>query len=181
MTRREPRGPRLPGLTGSQLRDLAIWMAALGVVVGFLFPLLATTVGIVGPGTDTVALFATSLGAGLAVGALSYALVGATVGHRIRVLTAQMESVGRQLREANVTGDWSQFDLGRQQLLVDSEDELGEMATAYNRLLEELHSAHTIEAAVGDVFRALSSHLEIATLAQAALEQIVSHVDAESV
>ena len=103
-----------------------------------------------------------------------------TVGRRMRALTGQMEGVGRQLREANVTGDWSQFDLRDQLVVVDSEDELGDMAVAYNRLLEELHSSHTIEAAVGDVFEALSSHLEIATLAQAALEQIVSHVDAES-
>ena len=174
------RGLRLPRLTHSLLGDLAAWMAALGIAVGLVFPLLAITFGIVGSGADTTVFLATSLGAGLAVGALGYGLVRATVGRRLRALTAQMEGVGRQLREANVTGDWSNFDPGEQFVVVDSEDELGDMALAYNRLLEELHSSHTIEAAVGDVFRALSSHLEIATLAQAALEQIVSHVDAES-
>lgn len=179
-TRADVRGSRLPRLTGSLLRDLSIWMVALGVAVGLLFPLLAIALGIVGSHADNGALFATSLCAGLSVGALSYVLVRATVGHRLRGVTAQMDAVGRQLNEANATGDWSQFDLGRQLLVVDSDDELGETAIAYNRLLEELHSAHALEAAVGDVFRALSSHLEIATLAQEALEQIVSHVDAES-
>lgn len=162
------------------MRDLAVWMVALGILFGFLFALLAMILGIVGPGVEAATLFIISLGAGLALGALGYALVRMTVGRRMRVLTGQMEFVSRQLREANVTGDWSQFNLRHQLVVVDSDDELGDVAVAYNRLLEELHSSHTIEAAVGDVFEALSSHLEIATLAQAALEQIVSHVDADS-
>jgi diguanylate cyclase (GGDEF)-like protein len=120
--------------------------------------------------------FAATVSAGLMVGGVNYLLARSVVGTRLRALAGRMSFVAAQVRHASQTGDWSGCDADQCMLPVDSEDELGESARAFNELVRELERSHAIEAAIRDLFQTTSAELELATLARAALERLVSHI-----
>ncbi|NIH70276.1 PAS domain S-box-containing protein, partial [Modestobacter marinus] len=83
--------------------------------------------------------------AGFLVGALSYALCRCVVGGRLAVLSAHLRSVAENISQASRTGNWSQST--SQRIRVDSDDQLGETARAFNSLLDALEA--------GEHFRSL--------------------------
>jgi diguanylate cyclase (GGDEF)-like protein len=177
MSKKRPaRRLRLPRLTVSVFWDLAIWMVGLGLLTGLVFPPFAALMGVPADHAFTRRFFAATLLAGLLVGAVNYVLARAVVGQRLRVLAGRMRLVSDQINLATRTGDWSHCDPDDCLLEIDSRDELGDSAIAFNQLLGELQRSHAIEAAVRELFQALSSHLELGTLANAALEQLIVHV-----
>jgi diguanylate cyclase (GGDEF)-like protein len=65
-------------------------------------------------------------------------LARVVVGGRLRRLTGHLRRVDDVVRAATRTGDWSTLHVGRCQIPVDSTDELGETAAAFNALVSAL-------------------------------------------
>jgi diguanylate cyclase (GGDEF)-like protein len=171
---------KLPRLTVSVFWDLAIWMVGLGLVTGLVFPPFAALMGVPADHAFTRRFFVATVLAGLLVGGVNYVLARAVVGQRLRLLAGRMRLVSDELNHATRTGDWSGCQADDCLLEIDSNDELGDSASAFNHLVLELQRSHAIEAAVRDLFQALSSHLELGTLARAALDQLIHHVGVET-
>jgi diguanylate cyclase (GGDEF)-like protein/PAS domain S-box-containing protein len=142
---RAPRRPRRPRLTRRVFWDLAVYMVGLGLAVGAIFPSFAVAMGVDEGQAHRPAFVGACLAAGFLVGAASYALCRAVVGGRLAVLSAHLNAVAEAVAQAFRTGDWTASRAGR--IEVDSDDELGETARAFNRLID------TLEA--GEHFRSL--------------------------
>jgi diguanylate cyclase (GGDEF)-like protein/PAS domain S-box-containing protein len=120
-------------------------MVGLGIAVGMVFPPFATGLGVPAEYATRPVFQAACLGAGFLVGALSYALCRCVVGGRLAVLSSHLHSVAQTISQGSRTGDWSQSTSER--ITVDSDDQLGETARAFNSLLDALEA--------GEHFRSL--------------------------
>ncbi|GAA2724236.1 putative bifunctional diguanylate cyclase/phosphodiesterase [Cellulomonas aerilata] len=145
VTESAPRRARRLRLTRRVFWDLAVYMVGLGLLVGAVFPLFAVAMGIDAREARHPGFVAACLAAGFLVGAANHALSRAVVGRRLAVLSAHLNAVAGTVAQAFRTGDWTGSRSGR--IPVDSDDELGETARAFNRLID------TLEA--GEHFRSL--------------------------
>ncbi len=132
-------------LTPRVFWDLAVYMVGLGMIVGLVFPPFATGLGVPEEYASRPSFKAACLVAGFLVGGLSYTLCRCVVGGRLAVLCLRLRSVAEGITHASLTGDWSHAATDR--IRVDSDDQLGETARAFNSLLDALES--------GEHFRSL--------------------------
>lgn len=111
----------MPRLTSRVFTDLAIWMTGFGIVIGLIFPPFCLLFGLPSSTILSPGFFATTLAAGLAVGAVNYFLARIVVGSRIRLLADRMNTVETRLGEAVFTHDWTGCDPATCALPVDFE------------------------------------------------------------
>jgi HAMP domain-containing protein len=140
----------MPRLTSRVFTDLAIWMVGFGLLIGLVFPPFCLLLGLPEARILTPLFFASTLAAGLVVGAVNFGLSRVVVGRRLRLLAARMETVEDQLSKAVFSHDWSGCDPQSCALVVDSDDEVGASASAFNRLIGTLARSHAIETAMRD-------------------------------
>jgi two-component system, cell cycle response regulator len=165
---------RHPRMTGAILRDLAVSAIACGVIMGLAFPPLVVALGL-STATDayTPLFFSITIASGVVVGAINVSLARAVVGSRLRALAAGMRTVADCL-SPSATGESASYDPERLALPVDSSDELGEVAGAFNQLTWALHCSR--EAAyIADRFsRSMSTHVDLEALTVDALAQLMT-------
>jgi len=128
----------------------------------------------------TPLFYASTLVAGLVVGAVNYELSRLVVGRRLRLLGEHMGTVEHQLEEAVFSHDWSGCDPESCALPVDSDDEVGASAGAFNRLIRTLARSHAVESAMRDFSTVLSTQFELEGLGNAALEGLMRHTRADA-
>lgn len=165
-------------ITRKVFHDLAIWMACFGLSIGMVFPFFVTMLGVPADIALKKVFFAACLGAGALAGILNYCLARWVVGVRLRVLANSMSQVEQNLNKMTYKGDLSDCTPDNCMITVDSEDEIGESALAFNRLVESLSMSMKTQVAVRSFSKMLTSHLEIENLAQNALMQFFEHTDA---
>lgn len=167
----EHRDP-LPRLTRRVFTDLGIWMMGLGLVMGTVFPFFVMAFGVPSRYVLTPVFFAATIGAGLLVGASNQLLSRAVVGSRHRFMRSRMTTVEENLR-ATIYSDYPSACTPEScSIPVDSDDELGEAAASFNRLVEALATSHQVTAVSRDFANTLSSHIELTPLADAALRRL---------
>ncbi|WP_299039004.1 bifunctional diguanylate cyclase/phosphodiesterase [uncultured Pseudokineococcus sp.] len=132
------RGPGPRRLTRRVFWDLAIYMVGLGLVVGAVFPPFAVLLGVRPEEASRPVFVVACLLAGFLVGALNHGLSRVVVGRRLGVLSARLRSVADTIATASLTGEWGQLEARASRIAVDSDDELGETARAFNSLLDAL-------------------------------------------
>jgi diguanylate cyclase (GGDEF)-like protein/PAS domain S-box-containing protein len=132
-------------LTARVFWDLAIYMVGFGLAVGLVFPPFATALGVPSAYAERGWFRAACLIAGFLVGAMSYAICRWVVGGRLAVLSTHLRQVAGAVAQASRTGDWSASSSAR--IRVDSDDQIGKTAQAFNSLLDALE--------VGQHFRSL--------------------------
>ncbi len=155
--------------------DLAIWMMGLGLLVGLIFPFFALAMGL--PGADVLApvFFLACVAAGLAVGGVNIVLARRVIGRRLHTLADKMGAVESELREMARTGDMSRCTPEHCMVNVDSDDELGDVARAFNQLVEALSHSHRAQDAVRSFVEVLASRLELDALADRAMRELLLH------
>ncbi len=125
-------------LTRRVFWDLAIYMVGLGLVVGAVFPPFAILLGVHSEEARRPSFVIACLLAGFLVGALNHGLSRVVVGRRLGVLSARLRSMADTITTASLTGEWAQSTAETSKIEVDSDDELGETARAFNSLLDAL-------------------------------------------
>ncbi len=169
----------MPRLTTKLFTDLAIWMIGLGLLIGACFPFFAFhLVGIQAEEVFTLMFWVATMTAGLIAGLINYTLARWVVRPRLQMLAKHTYIVEKTIREASFTGDWSTCTPEKCRVYVDSNDEIGESANAFNDLVETLFRAHEIEVAVNDFSKTLSSQLELNALSKQALELLLQYTGA---
>ncbi len=165
-------------ITRKVFHDLAVWMVAFGLLIGTVFPFFVILLGVSAETSLTVEFFLACLGAGALAGAINFALARIIVGSRMRLLAGAMTHIEEELLRVTASGDMTQCTPEECAVVVDSDDEIGESAEAFNRLVRALaHSLETQEA-VRRFSEMLASDLELEGLAQRALTQLMEHVQA---
>jgi len=170
----------VPRLTNRVFTDLAIWMTGFGLTIGLIFPPFCLLLGLPAASVLTPMFYAATLSAGLAVGAVNFALARLVVGRRFRALATAMTSVESQLASAVFTQDWSGCDPERCALAVDSDDEAGATAQAFNSLIRTLAKSHSVETAMHDFSGVLSREFELEGLGSAALDGMLRHTASDA-
>jgi two-component system cell cycle response regulator len=170
----------MPRLTNRVFTDLAIWMMGFGLAIGVVFPPFCLLLGLPGDRVLTPLFYASTLAAGLVVGGANFGLSRLVVARRLRLLADRMQTVEGQLAAATFSHDWASCDPERCALPVDSDDEVGSSAAAFNRLITTLARSHAIEAAMREFSVVLSSEFDLESLGRASLEGLLRHTSAEA-
>jgi diguanylate cyclase (GGDEF)-like protein len=150
--------------------NLAASMIGFGIVIGVVFPFAVLAVGV--PRADALSpgFFAFTVCAGILVGAVNIGLARLLVRPRLRLMADRMRDVESGLKEATYTGDWSKCDPDQCSLPVDSVDEFGAAAEAFNSLLYALAESHQVEIQISDFTHAMSAELDVTAICQAAID-----------
>ena len=158
----------LPRVTGRAFRDLAIYMSGFGLLVGVVFPFAVIPLGVPAEHTLRPSFQVACLVAGLLVGLVAYALARLAVGVRLGKLVSAMGEAADRLRAAADTGDVSAYSAAA--VPVDSADDLGRAAAAYNDLLFALERAQRVENTITALTAATTGSLDAGGLAESALD-----------
>jgi len=170
----------MPRLTSRVFTDLSIWMIGFGLCIGLVFPPFCVLLGLPVDRVMTPLFYVSTLVAGVVVGAVNFELARLVVGRRIRLLAERMGTVEHQLAEATYSHDWSGCDPEQCALTVDSDDEIGTSAGAFNSLIRTLAKSHVVGDATRDFSAVLSREFELEGLGDAALEGLLRHTGAEA-
>ena len=165
-------------ITKKVFHDLALWMVAFGLLIGVAFPFFVILLGVPHEIALTATFFLSCLGAGALAGGINFALARLVVGARMRLLAKRMAHVKENLLDIAITGNMERCTPSECMIVVDSEDEIGESATAFNQLVEALATSMATQAAVRSFSEMLTSELELESLARHALSQFIKHTGA---
>ena len=173
---------QLPRLTRRAFVDLAVYMAAFGLLIGVVFPPCTLLLGVPAATALRPAFVAAALTAGVVVGTVNFVLARSVVGARLRRLATGLESM-RSYFAAATDGDHAgdhagDVDPARYQLPVDSTDELGSVAAAFNALIHVVARAHAVERAIAAASTAVARQVETTRMAEAALDVVLTSVGA---
>ena len=153
-------------------------MVGFGLSIGIVFPFFVMMLGVPPDIALKPVFFAACLGAGALAGIINYNLSRWVVGVRLRILANSMNHVEQNLNEMTFSGDLSRCTPDNCTIPVDSEDEIGESALAFNRLVESLSISMKTQVAFRSFSEMLTSQLEIESLAENALRQFFEHTGA---
>ena len=128
-------------LTRGVFKDLAVFMMGFGVLMGVVFPFFVWAMGIHSDLVLTPWFFTACIVAGTIVGALNIWLARRIVGGTLRVLAERMHLVQSGLTGATDFENREDYDGTTFRVDEDSEDEIGESAKAFNRLVDALQQA----------------------------------------
>lgn len=167
-------------ITRKVLTDLAIWMLGFGIFAGLVFPFFVVALGMPEDRALSPLFFTATLLAGIAVGAANYAIAHLVIRPRLRFLSKKMGDVGGQISNATYTGDWEGCSPEQCAIDVDSDDELGQSAVAFNRLLDAFSESRHVEQAVDDFTQSLSMTLDFNELTDNALTLLLSNTQAQA-
>ena len=165
-------------LTKRVFHDLAIWMVGFGLSIGVGFPFFVLLLDVPIEIALTPAFFGACLGAGTLTGCLNFVLARTVVGQKIRLLSESMATVSQDLREMTYGDDFSRCTSESCSIAVDSHDEIGDSAAAFNDLVSALAASMRTQTAVRSFTRMLASRLELDAVSTGALHELLAHTGA---
>lgn len=165
-------------ITKKVFTDLAIFMVFLGVTVGVVFPFFIALFGVPGTIAFKPLFFSACIVAGILLAVLNILLARKVVGTRIKLLSKQMKHVQGMLTNRNQQSDGEKCTPENCAIQVDSQDELGESAESFNRLIYTLSDVLEAQADLQQFSEMLTSHLELAVLAKETLQHLVKGTQA---
>jgi diguanylate cyclase (GGDEF)-like protein len=167
-------------LTRKVFNDLSIWMVGLGLLIGIIFPFFVSWMGIPGRLVMTPWFFLVCITAGVVLAALNISLARTVVGSRLRLLSERMQYVTKKFRQIKMGGEIGDCNAKECQVIVDSEDEIGMSARAFNSLIETLFESIETEEAIKAFSRLLNSQLTVNDLSDKAMHQLLTHTESSA-
>ncbi len=165
-------------ITKKVFNDLAIFMLLLGVAVGVVFPFFVALFNVPASIAFQPLFFIACIGAGMLLAAMNIGLARKTVGTRIKHLSHKMKHVEEILAAMGCETGCTTCTPETCHIPVDSEDELGESAESFNRLITTLSEVLGARSNLQQFSEMLTSHLELDALAQNTLESLIANAKA---
>ncbi|MGD2084242.1 MAG: GGDEF domain-containing protein [Chromatiales bacterium] len=162
-------------MTRGLFADLALWMLASGLLAGLLFPFLANALGVSPQEAFSLRFFMATSAAGLCVGGVSFLLARNVVRPRLRMLAAQMREVADNIERTTYGSELAVCDPSSCKIDLESADEIGDCAGAFNSLIDALVQSQEVESALGKFSAAMSDQLELAALTRRALDLMLDY------
>lgn len=165
-------------ITKKIFKDLAIYMVFLGILVGIAFPFFIRIFGV----PDTIAFqplfFAACIAAGILLATMNIGLARNVVGSRIRELCGQMKHVEGILSSRKAEDSCEKCTPDACCIKVDSDDELGDSAESFNRLIRTLSEVLSEQTDLQQFSEMLTSNLELDVLAHKTLHYLINATQA---
>lgn len=165
-------------ITKKVFNDLTLFMILLGIGVGIVFPFFCLALGVPGEIALTPIFFVSCILAGIILAILNITLARKTVGARIRQMSMKMQHVEMILSSIKNGSDQEGCDPSKCLIDVDSEDELGESAEAFNKLIMTLSMVLDLNSEIQLFSEMLTSHLELDELSHESLNQLLKNTGA---
>lgn len=160
-------------ITKKVFNDLAIFMIGFGLVTGILFPVFSYVLGIPLDYVLKPSFIIMCLMAGIFVGLANVIIARRVVGKRIRLLADKMKTVEHIVSNRNSSDNENVCTVEKCSIKVDSEDEIGDSAIAFNALVRALSHSYQTETDIKEFNQAISSNLEIFKLSSIAIEKLI--------
>ncbi len=160
--------------------ELAFAMVGFGLVMGLVFPFFVLLLGVSSSQALTARFFAACVGAGLLVGGFNFWLSRSLVGKRLRLLTRRMRATEGRIRDAMSSGNWADYGTARMSVEIDSDDEIGETAGAYNFLIDAFELSRAIGALLTELVGLMNRSSGVDEFASAALRHLCFRAGASS-
>ncbi len=162
---------KIPRMTRSIFLDQLIWMLAVGLIVGLMFPLFMILLGVPDEYVLTPTFYAASICAGVMMAGLNFGLVHIVIRPELKQLVQGMQKVRGALAQrlhSTASAKETGVCVRPEDCTVDvpSEDELGEMAHSFNQLVETLKQTQEVQQAYERFSKKLASSLSLQALAQ---------------
>ncbi|HEY9053698.1 MAG TPA: GGDEF domain-containing protein [Rectinemataceae bacterium] len=166
-------------ITKRVFTDLAIFMMGFGLLIGLFFPFFLDLLGV--PPSLSMApwFFLVCMAAGLVVGLVNILLARGVVGARISELAGRMRYISGHLIQDEPEEIIQHCKPDQCLIPVDSEDLIGESASAYNILVQSLFSSIKSEIMVRRFSSMLSLSLELDDLARTVLFSVLENSGTE--
>ncbi|MDD3213168.1 MAG: GGDEF domain-containing protein [Eubacteriales bacterium] len=165
-------------ITKKVFKDLAIYMIFLGVLVGIAFPFFIRIFGVPGTIAFQPMFFVGCIAAGILLATLNIGLARKVVGSRIRELCEQMKHVEGILSNRKPEDTCEQCTPEACCIKVDSDDELGDSALSFNRLIHTLSDVLNEQRDLQAFSEMLTSNLELDVLANKTLHYMIDATQA---
>ncbi len=174
-------------LTRKVFNDLGLFMMVFGLCIGVVFPFFVTLLGVPKEYTITSTFFAACVSAGLVAGIVNYVIAKKVVGQRLQTLSnvgQHMRQLAETMRSGGTEQNDEDIDFGKSatgdlcgemgcHIDVDSDDEFGQSAQAFNLLAETLSRTITTERAARSFTNMLTTHLDLIPLAEKAIHKLI--------
>lgn len=167
-------------ITKKVFNDLAIWMMGFGLLVGLIFPLFMSLLGVSQDITYAIWFRLSCIVAGLLVGLVNILLAKTVVEKKVRTLATHMSEIENHLHEISGKNEPIDCDSIKCHIRVESADALGDSAIAFNRLVDTISHSMKIEMSLRTYTQMLSRHLDTDSLCRNALEMLLDDYDAQS-
>jgi diguanylate cyclase (GGDEF)-like protein len=165
-------------ITAKIFDDLAIFMVTLGIIVGLIFPFFSLLLGVPEKIALRPAYFFACILAGVILGLMNITLARLVIGGPMKQLSHKMRHV-QQMLISKKNGESDEICTPENCLIkVESRDELGESADAFNNLVVTLSEVLQTNTEINEFSAMLTAHLELEVLAQEALGQLIKNSDA---
>jgi diguanylate cyclase (GGDEF)-like protein len=159
--------------------DLAIWMVAFGVIIGLVLPWLLVLMGVPAAQIIKPTYFGLCAFVGILVGALNIALAQGVVGKRLRMMAERMMQVESRIKTFSEETAHAENTTEDCFLPVESDDELGQAAQAFNRLTATSAQSVQTQAAVYGFSVMLTGQLDLTLLSQQTLQHLLALTQAD--
>ena len=164
-------------ITKSIFKDLNIIMIIFGLIVGIIFPFF---VNIILSVPSEIAInwkfFIFSIMAGISLGIFNYSLVRVILKSRFRVIIDSMNSITGYIEEGNT----SKCEGSQCEIFFDSDDEIGETASTFNKLIKTLRERTILERELRDFTYMLNEHIELKTLSKSVIKNCMEKSGADA-
>ncbi len=167
-------------LTRKVFSDLAIYMIGFGLVIGIVFPLFVKAAGVPEEYVRKPLFIILCIIAGILVGTVNVIITRQVVGRRLRLLADRMKFVDSKIISGLTSTELAECTEESCKISVDSDDEIGESAQAFNDLVNTLANSMRNEHAIKAFNEMLASKLELDQLSENALVQILAFMQAEA-
>ncbi|MDR9498275.1 MAG: diguanylate cyclase [Hydrogenovibrio sp.] len=174
---------KVPRLTRSIFLDQFLLMQGIGVLIGLAFPKFLVLYGFEAASVLTLEFYLVCQVAGQVVGLISFLLVSTVIRPHLKLLANSMHDIAEGLEKKTFSEQTVRCDEDLCQIRVDSRDEIGVTAKAYNRMLASLLQAHEVERVFNRFTRVMSENLQLEKLADETLHLLLrsTHIEAGAV
>lgn len=165
-------------ITNKIFDDLAIFMVGLGVAVGVIFPFFSLLLGVPSEIALRPIYFLACIVAGVILALMNIIIARLIIGSPMRKLSLQMRHVQTILLNKK-NGVSNEICTPENCFIeVESKDELGESADAFNNLVATLSEVLQTNTEINEFSGMLTSHLELEDLANETLGQLIQNTEA---
>jgi diguanylate cyclase (GGDEF)-like protein len=158
--------------------DLTIFMIGLGVIVGLVFPFFCTLLGFPKEIVFRPLFFLACVVAGILLAIMNISLARRIIGRPIKELSHKMQDVEMFLGKNNDGNNHEECTPEKCFIDMNSQDELGESANSFNKLVQKLWEVLQTKTVVTSFSEMLNSYLELSELSNESLKQLITNTEA---
>ncbi|MGV6852960.1 MAG: diguanylate cyclase [bacterium] len=164
-------------ITKQVFADLAIWMLVFGLLVGLFFPFFLSWQNFNADKVLIPSFFATTLLAGIFLAGVNFLLASYVVRPKLKHMAKRMLHTEQMIHLSAKDQSFDKCDPEKCMIQVDSSDEIGEAASAFNAVVNALAETRKQEHGNNEFAKILTSELKLQDLNQQALELILQHTE----